>query len=103
TLRIERTTQQMVALSSFAGFAPWLIEEARKQSREPLAAAAKVEAKDEATNQEAKSDSEANAPAQSSTDVHLGIVQKNSVSEGSERNEWRLVSVRSAKPGWLHL
>ena len=40
TLRIERTTQQMGALSNFAGFAPWLIEEAKKQSKEPLEDAA---------------------------------------------------------------
>jgi hypothetical protein len=39
TLRIERTTQQIGTQSNFAGFAPWLIEEAKKQSKEPLGAA----------------------------------------------------------------
>jgi len=38
TLRIERTTQQMGTQSKFAGFAPWLIAEAKKQSKEPLSA-----------------------------------------------------------------
>ena len=38
TLRIERTTQQMGTQSKFASFAPWLIEEAKKQSKEPLRA-----------------------------------------------------------------
>ena len=46
TLRIERTTQQMGTQSNFASFAPWLIEEAKKQSKEPLGAAVKGEAKE---------------------------------------------------------
>jgi len=71
TLRIERTTQQMGTLSKFAGFAPWLIEEAKKQSKEPLDAAAKgKEANDEAADQASKTDLEAKAPAQTPTHVH---------------------------------
>ena len=37
TFRIRRTTQQFGTTPDIAGFAPWLIEEAKLQSKEPLA------------------------------------------------------------------
>ena len=50
TLRIERTTQVIGTQSNFAGFAPWLIEEAKKQSKEPFGAEVKHDAKNEAVS-----------------------------------------------------
>ncbi len=46
TLRIERTTQQIGTQSNFASFAPWLVEEARKQSKEPLSGTGKDGSRD---------------------------------------------------------
>jgi hypothetical protein len=45
TLRIQRTTQQIGTQSHFASFAPWLIEEAKKQSKDPLDVATEREPK----------------------------------------------------------
>jgi hypothetical protein len=46
TLRIQRTTQQMGTRSYFAGFAPWLLAEAKRQSKEPIRVSNKGDAND---------------------------------------------------------
>jgi serine/threonine protein kinase len=75
TLRIERTTQQIGSQSNFANFAPWLIEEAKKQSKEPFAAGKREVKKEAGTRTAVPPDSEA----------------------------WRLTGVHPRKPGWLHV
>lgn len=50
TFRIRRTTQQIGTKPDIAGFAPWLIEEAKKQSKEPITLPTKGPAQAEAEN-----------------------------------------------------
>jgi hypothetical protein len=50
TFRIRRTTQMMGTKPDIAGFSPWLIEEAKKQSKEPVALSTEGAARVEAGN-----------------------------------------------------
>ena len=107
TFRIERTVQQMGTISKFASLPPWLLEEAKKQSKEPLSAPGKDDVKVEAAKPPSTpapdAKPEAKAPSQPASDVRLSVEEKTSYTEGTERGENRTISIQADKPGYVHI